>query len=890
MELGDPQLALAQIRSEGRLLVDDHVALEFAGRMWGYARRQHRPDLEGVARTLYLQAKPVSAIFGGEEVATRGSQERTDAVRAWSEVATRFERPSAVGVEIRGLVFGAGGDGYEADPAATKSWLMLSALETALDASWHVAECRALVEGIGTLGSPGAHFWALWALAEAGGTELPRDALDSARAAAEASDERDLAYACFLEGCGEETRAVEVVRRLQHIRIAEHRRRRGGWKFSDVAYSVTLRRLQEALGVPEGPVPGVADPGEEAYARVERTARQVGRLFALAKSGEVAGDRSELLRSLLLFHNRPVRFGAVKQQERFVLHASRWEIYEQVMELARAMGRGGIEVLRDVVGELVSGPSARQFWPQQRRDFGEFFYREGVMTREQAMDLGLSSTADATEEDPRERQEGCFKIGAFLRRIGAQAGSEEWKGRATEVSAGAGSHKDYHMARVAQWLARSVREVDAPRLAAVERFARAVEIAGGDGTSEAVATVLQLVLRLAPGMAWRLAIEQIDRDVVGVWGALEALITGGRSVGADPELLSAVYGELFTLIAPGDTSEAAVSVLRRFPRGRRREVARRLMLYVRTNALPSCRAAVGRALEDAIRADGLEPVAVTQDLGPGRDDSARGNGLYRLGTGRLATVREMSERLGDPRKEDTWNPNPNENRGFDWWSAIREAQIEDEGHLEQLIAAFPPPDYGEVEVLARRAEILVDTGDPGSARAAIERALGQSSAGSWDSWRDGAQKRLVFAALKRIDHAEGVGRAREEFRKDLGAGRVSSFSLADMGEVFDFLEVEWPSDAALEAVDDYVAQVLGAGSQVRPYGALSGGASSWTADQALCRFVAEMLACPVVDVGGAARRTLGRYMREGGNGLRRSRKTARQDRMAHPESTLSQND
>ena len=866
LKVGDPELALAQIRSGGRLLVDDHIALKFAGYLWQFALREDEPKLESAARALYLQARPVSAIFGGEEVTGRGSQETADAVEAWSAVATLFERPSVVAGEIGGLVFGAGEDEYGRDAKATKAGLMLSALDAALVAGWEIPECRALVDAVGDVGAPGAHFWALWELAEAGGAEGLGDAVGAAYAAAGESEERNLAYACFLEARGEEARALEIVERLQHIRVGEHRRRQG-WKFSELDYSVTLRRLQEVLGVPEGPLPGVEDGREEACARVERTAREVGRYLAVVKRGDAVGDRIGLLRALLLFHNRPVKFDTVTQQTRFILHTSRWEMYEHVMELAREMGRAGVKTLRDVVGELVSGPSAPQFWPQQRRDFAEFFFREGVMTREQAVELALSSTADASEEDPRERQEACLKIGAFLRRVGEQRVLEEWKGRAAEVSVGGGSHKDYHMARVAEWLGQSDGEIHARGLAAVERFARAVEVGGGDGTGEAAARVLQLVLRVAPDRAWRLAIEQIDRDVLSVWQVLEALVVGGTGAGVDGELLSAVYGELLVLIAPGDTSDVAVSVLRRFPRGQRRGVARRLMAYVRTNSLPSCRSRVGRALEDAVRCDGLEPVVLTQGLARGSDDSGGESGLYRLAGGGLATVREMSERLSDRGMADEWNPNPDENAEFDWWSAIEEARVENEEHLDQLIGAFPARDYRKVEVLVRRGDVLLADGEPASARAVIERALEESRDGSWDSWLDGAKKRLAFAALKRVDHAEGVRRARKEFGRDLASGKVSPFSVAQMTEVFELLEVEWPGDAAMRAVDDYVEQVLAASAAVKQYASLSSEASGWSAERGLCRFVAELVVCPVVDVGGAARRVLAGYVGRGGREL-----------------------
>ena len=350
---------------------------------------------------------------------------------------------------------------------------------------------------------------------------------------------------------------------------------------------------------------------------MEQTARRLGYLRALAAKGQVPGDRHALFRSLLLFHNRPVHFSTVGPNYNFFLQTSRNTIYEQVSKLAKAMGSGGLSVLRDVVMDLTSGPSATQFTPHHRRHFAQLFYEEGLMSRDQAVTLGLSSTADAADDDPAQRQEACLEIAAFLYRVGDQAGSENWKGKASEVSAGAGSHKDYHMAHVAEWLARSITQADPDRLAILDRFARVVELQGGAGGSDGAARLLRLLVRLSPARAWRLAVEYIDRSVLTVSEVLEALIAGGVDAGAHRELLTAIYGELHLLIAPDDTSETAAAVLMAFPSEQKRDVAKRLMSYVRTNALPSHRAPVARALEDAIRKQGLEPITLTEGLKPG---------------------------------------------------------------------------------------------------------------------------------------------------------------------------------------------------------------------------------------------------------------------------------
>ena len=786
---------------------------------------------------------------------------------AWSEVAALFERPSAISQEIQRLVFSSGHRHYRSDPETVRAGLLFSALDTALKAGSDLNECQAFVDAIQGLGSETRRFAALFRLAESTTSAV---ALDSLRAAYEVSkkhDDIDLAYAWLLNCRGDRAGATKIIGRLQHIRFEPYRERHR-WGFSDMTYTIRLRWLQELLDIPEGEVPEATKESEEAYARVEQTARKVGQLRALATKGQVPGDHHALFRSLLLFHNRPVRFRKLRPQHDYFLKTSRNAIYEQVSKLAKAMGPDGLNVLRDVVMDLTSGPGETQFTPRHRRRFAKLFYDEGIMSRDQVSGLGLSSTGDAADEDPVERQEACLEIAAFLHGIGDQPESEEWKRRASEVSAGAGSHKDYHMAHVAEWLARSITQPDSDRLLVLERFARAVEVSGGRGGSDGAATVLRLLVRLEPTRAWHLAVEYIDRRVLNVSEVVEALIVGGVDAGADPDLLSAMYGELHSLIAHDDTSKTAAAILKAFPREQKRDAAERLMSYVRTNALPSYRAPVARALEDAIRDQGIEPIALTQGLKPGHDDSSRKSTLYRLDTGQVETLGQIAERLSDPNRPETWNPNPDENTEFDWWAAIKKANVTDEQHFDRIVARFPPPDYREVELLVERAEVLLHSGQRYSAREMIERAITQSTDGSWHRWLDGAQKVIVFRALMEIDHAEGIDRAREQFSKDLIAGRLWSWLiLSDIGDILELLEVDWPADDVLEAVNDYLEQVLAANPQAQSYESLTGSAPSWSVDQALCRFVAELVTLPVVDVGVAARRALATYVSAGGKGL-----------------------
>ena len=109
---------------------------------------------------------------------------------------------------------------------------------------------------------------------------------------------------------------------------------------------------------------------------------------------------------------------------------------------------------------------------------------------------------------------------------------------------------------------------------------------------------------------------------------------------------------------------------------------------------------------------GVESITLTQGLKPGHDDSARKSTLYRLVSGDVETLGQIAERLSNPNRPDIWDPNPGDNAEFDWWDAIKKANVKDEQHFDSLVARFPPSDYREVELLVRKAEVLLTLGQP----------------------------------------------------------------------------------------------------------------------------------------------------------------------------------
>jgi hypothetical protein len=868
LALDNPGLAVSQVRAVGRLLVVDSVALGFAHSLWEYADDHNRTELKNTARTLYMQAKPVSLFYQNEPIDTQQHHEYDSILLAWSGTAPLFEDCGNIVAQIKRLRFKANEYGEEVCEADIKANLLYKAILTMIDSELDIKDCQMLLDEITGLGHTTWQFAALLKLARWNPLHVSSNNLETAYGESERNDDIDLAYAMFLYRQGGSNEAKEIVKRLAHIRFDKIQNNRS-FGFSNVSYTVTLRCLQELLGLPEGSVPDVKDDGEEVVARVEKTSRQLGVLFAAVERNKTIPNLKTVMRSLMLFHNQAVTFPELDWRDKHVMTRYKKDIYRQIVRLAVAIGKEGIETLRDILLELVNGPAGAQFAVHHRRYFAEELFHKGVLSKEQTVELGLSSTLDAIEDDPIQRQEACFEIATFLHSIGEDTLSSQWLKRASKVSAGAGSHKDYHMSYLAEWLNRSIGDVlDAGKLVVLEKFARAVEVAGGDGASEAATHELQLVIQIEPIRASRFAVELIDRDVLNVSQTLEVLMLGGTKVGASAELMFAVYSALLSLICPGDTSEVAVGILRRFPIEKRIAAAKVIMDCVRTNLLPSHRIEIARAIQEALRQDGLGENVLTQGLKPGRDDTSMKRSYYRRPTGETETTDQIAIRLSNHDNPGEWNPNPAENGEFDWWSAVKKAKIKDLSHLNALLSSFPVPDYRECDLLSWKSGRLLELGDRDTARLLADKAIDRARDGSWHRWLDGAQKKIAYGALKRIDANESLSLAYAQFGKDLAAGKLnSSYLLSDILEIIDFLELDWPGESVCRIIDDYLDHVLAANKQVPPFESMNQATEEGSVDEAFCRFLVHLLAFPVVDVSVAARMALTRYITTEGNGF-----------------------
>ena len=358
----------------------------------------------------------------------------------------------------------------------------------------------------------------------------------------------------------------------------------------------------------------------------------------------------------------------------------------------------------------------------------------------------------------------------------------------------------------------------------------------------------------------------IDRDVLNVSQTLEALLLGGTKAGASSELLLAMYSELLPLIDPGDSPEVAVGILRRFPIERRIATAQVMMNSVRTNSLPSHRIKIARAIQDALRQNGLGENVLTQNLKPSQDDGSIKGSLYRHPTGETETIEQVAARLSNHDDIGGWNPYPRENANFDWWPAVKRTKIKNVSHLNDLLSSFPPSAYREIELLVWKSKNFLKCGDRENAILLAKQAIDRAKDGSWHYWLDGAKKKIAFGALKRVDKNDSISQARDQFGKELAEGKLdSSLLLNDILEMIDFLELDWPEEPVCQVINDYLDHVLAANPEIAPFESMIQTSKEGSVDEALCRFLVHLLAFPVLDVGIAARRTLSQYVRTSGN-------------------------
>ena len=167
-------------------------------------------------------------------------------------------------------------------------------------------------------------------------------------------------------------------------------------------------------------------------------------------------------------------------------------------------------------------------------------------------------------------------------------------------------------------------------------------------------------------------------------------------------------------------------------------------------------------------------------------------------------------------------------------------------------------------MLAYKAEALHASGRLGAAREVADKALEAARDKSWFVRYDGAQRRLAIGALRALDPATAITRARQEFGEDLASGNLNPFFLeSELTGLFEFLEFPWPRDELLDTIEEYLDEVEKAIAPVGRYEALDLNGQDMGADEALCRFLVTLFSVPSIEIASGARRAFASYLLKG---------------------------
>ena len=856
LELGRHELALAHVRANGRLLVDDAAGLRVARQLWVYAKRHQNSELGRASRQVYDDAKPIGHLQHGEPVeAGRFEHEVLEVVREWSGTAPLFEPVEDIIDSVEGLEVRAEEGTSEIDAELVKASLLYRSLRAAVGADLGAATESALLEAMVRRKKPDWELAAGLLCGRDGRASVPTSTL--LELLGRCSDRPDLALqlAEQLYQAGDHGAAKEILEGLTAIDFDNHPTTDAIVGISSAAALVCLR---QKLGLAPIAQREVTDDGEEALARVELAAQRLGALRCAAGPASVPGGLRRGFKDVLLYQSQKVARSEYDRTEHFVIGA-RSAVFDELLDVAASFGAVGMRALRDVVLEVVK--SAPSFLGTHCRWFATEFHRAGVLGRGKATELALSCTADADEEDPMARQEGCFDVAVCLNRLGSGKWVD-WVRRAGRASAGAGSHKDYRMAHLAGWLEAALvgGPIGAQEMSVVEKFTRALEVAGGDGQFEAAGQVLSIVLGAAPSCVPTLAAAMIERGLTNLSGVLEAFVSGGVRRDVDSDLLSAVFEESLSLVASRGMGRVAASLVEAAAKDDRGTLAKELMSYIQINSVSSERVDAARRIQDVLVRGGGVITELTAGHA-GRDDESSREWLYGLSNGEVLTIEQVAAWVRSSGKREEWDPNPTGNERFDWWEVLRKAVPLDIDRLDEMLALCPEREYRMAEVHGWRTVALVNAGRWTEAQETAQAALDAAREGSWFERIDGGQRRAGFSALSVLDADEARNRSRRAFGEDLARGNLPHYFLeSELVRLFGFLDLPWPSQAALDAIDAYADEVLAACADVAPYDSLHLPSGKGKADEAIIRFLVSLFAIPALDVGRAARRAFSSYL------------------------------
>jgi hypothetical protein len=122
--LAKPELATTQIRSSGKILLEEKEAFEAAANLFYYDLEHNDATVSQLAREVYLQAKPLNYLFRAEPIDRHMGQVALQEIERWVGAAPLFEKPVLVCKQIMNLRFAPTQGDWEEPEASTKARLV----------------------------------------------------------------------------------------------------------------------------------------------------------------------------------------------------------------------------------------------------------------------------------------------------------------------------------------------------------------------------------------------------------------------------------------------------------------------------------------------------------------------------------------------------------------------------------------------------------------------------------------------------------------------------------------------------------------------------------------------------------------------------------------------
>ena len=184
--------------------------------------------------------------------------------------------------------------------------------------------------------------------------------------------------------------------------------------------------------------------------------------------------------------------------------------------------------------------------------------------------------------------------------------------------------------------------------------------------------------------------------------------------------------------------------------------------------------------------------------------------------------------------EKRWDPNPTENQEYDWRRAVRHAEVVDLDILNEVRTRQSTIENDSTELLVKQSISHYERDEFNEARSLAEEAIATSADYSWFNRMDGAQRCAAYQALRKLASDKALKQSRAHFGRNLVDGILENYFLVmELTALFRFLEIEWPSNAVLEAIEDYLDEVMNLGTDDSSWQSLSCDSEPATADDAI---------------------------------------------------------